>query len=72
MGDNPNFYPPRKKQYVIRLPDAEVEAVEAVRAELWPDYTMEAVIHRLLREELIRHGLLALPKANRGKAAGRK
>lgn len=52
-------------------PDQRV-ALTALRDEIYPGYTLDAVATKLLRDALIGCGVLALPRANRSCHAGSK
>lgn len=52
-----------------RLNPEERAAVERLRTELFPTYTAEAVVHKLLRDALVGCGVLNLPASNRSKGA---
>lgn len=72
MGSNEHFYPKRQRYLYVPVSDAEGEAFDRLRAEMWPERSEQEVGRKLMQDELIRLGVLELPKGNRGKAAGRR
>lgn len=56
----------------VKLDGDAMTALWKVSREDFPGYTLEALGAKLIRDELVRMGVLALPKGNRSKRAGRK
>lgn len=52
-----------------RLAPDERAALERVRSELFPSFSVEAVARKLLRDALVGMGVLRLPAANRSRGA---
>ena len=55
----------------IRLSGDAMDALWRVHREDFPGATLEALGAKLIRDELVRMGVLALPAANRSKGARR-
>lgn len=53
------------------LPPAERAAIETLRREVFPTYSTNAVVLKLLRDALIGAGVLRLASANRSRGARR-
>lgn len=60
------------RELTIRFPAIEYALMVRLRDEMWPGQPIEMVARKLVQDELIRLGLLALPKVNRSKRAGRE
>lgn len=71
MGDNPHVYQTHRT-LTIKLPLSASAKLATLGRELFPGHSMEAVAAWVIQDHLVGCGLLELPKANRGKAAGKR
>jgi hypothetical protein len=57
---------------LIQLSEDERAALERVRAEGFPSASLAAMARKLIRDDLVRQGVLPLPRENRSRWAGGK
>jgi hypothetical protein len=56
----------------VQLSADEHAALERARIECFPNASLAAMARKLIRDDLVRQGLMPLPRENRSRWAGRK
>lgn len=68
---NPSFYT-TGRTISVKLPSDVSASLATYRREMHPEMTDEDVAEYLIRDSLIRLGVLPLPEKDRGKVAGKR